>query len=128
MCYIKNLLGETEKKTWIQWRMAFPAEYEELTNIADDPQNVLSQIRRMFLLEDPVTGSIEEQNRAYNDLERLSCYNVKDLFDYINDYKVLAAKSGRMYISPELSEKIFRKMPPLIGKELEQASQDLRGT
>jgi len=26
-----------------------------------------------------------------------------------------------MYISPELSEKFFRKMPPLIGKELEKA-------
>ncbi|WOL20207.1 hypothetical protein Cni_G29011 [Canna indica] len=121
MCYIENLLGETEKKTWIQLRMAFPTEYDELTNIADDPQNVLSQIRRMFLLEDPTTGSTEEHNRAYDDLERLSCHNVKDLFEYINDYKVLAAKSGRMYVSPELSKNFFRKMPPIIGKELESA-------
>ncbi|KAJ4791831.1 polyprotein [Rhynchospora pubera] len=119
--YIENLLGETEKKTWIQWRMAFPTEYEELVNIADDPQNVISQIRRMFLLEDPTTGSIEEQDRAYNDLERLSCHNVKDLFDYINDYKILAAKSERMFISPELSTKFFRKMPPIIGGEIEKA-------
>ncbi|KAJ1696695.1 hypothetical protein LUZ63_005207 [Rhynchospora breviuscula] len=119
--YIENLLGETEKKTWIQWRMAFPTEYEELVNIADDPQNVISQIRRMFLLEDPTTGSTEEQDRAYNDLERLSCHNVKDLFDYINDYKILTAKSGRMFISPELSTKFFRKMPPIIGGEIEKA-------
>ncbi|KAJ4812318.1 polyprotein [Rhynchospora pubera] len=75
----------------------------------------------MFLLEDPTTGSTEEQDRAYNDLERLSCHNVKDLFDYINDYKILAAKSGRMYISPELSTKFFRKMPPIIGGEIEKA-------
>ncbi|KAJ4798521.1 polyprotein [Rhynchospora pubera] len=119
--YIENLLGETEKKTWIQWRMAFPTEYEELVNIADDPQNVISQIRQMFLLEDPTTGSTEEQDRAYNDLERLSCHNVKDLFDYINDYKILAAKSGRMFISPELSTKFFKKMPPIIGGEIEKA-------
>ncbi|KAJ4748510.1 polyprotein [Rhynchospora pubera] len=119
--YIENLLGETEKKTWIQWRMAFPTEYEELVNIADDPQNVISQIRQMFLLEDPTTGSTEEQDRMYNDLERLSCHNVKDLFDYINDYKILAAKSGRMFISPELSTKFFRKMPPIIGGEIEKA-------
>ncbi|KAJ1689262.1 hypothetical protein LUZ63_013417 [Rhynchospora breviuscula] len=119
--YIENLLGETEKKTWIQWRMAYPTEYEELVNIADDPQNVISQIRRMFLLEDPTTGSTEEQDRAYNDLERLSCHNVKDLFDYINDYKILAAKSGRMFISPELSTKFFRKMPHIIGGEIEKA-------
>ncbi|KAJ1704193.1 hypothetical protein LUZ63_003972 [Rhynchospora breviuscula] len=101
--------------------MAYPTEYEELVNIADDPQNVISQIRRMFLLEDPTTGSTDEQNRAYNDLERLSCHNVKDLFDYINDYKILAAKSGRMFISPELSTKFFRKMPPIIGGEIEKA-------
>jgi len=119
--YIENLLGETEKKTFIQWRMAYPAEYEELTAIADDPQNVLSHIRRMFLMEDPTTGSTEEQDRAYNDLERLTCNSMRNLMDYINDYKVLAAKSGRMYISPELSVKFFRKMPPLIGKELESA-------
>ncbi|KAJ3685689.1 hypothetical protein LUZ61_014853 [Rhynchospora tenuis] len=119
--YVENLLGETEKKTWIQWRMAYPTEYDELTNISDDPQNLLSQVRRMFLLEDPTTGSTEEQDRAYNDLERLSCHHVKDLFDYINDYKVLAAKSGRMYISPELSVKFFRKMPPIIGSEIEKA-------
>ncbi|KAJ3700824.1 hypothetical protein LUZ61_004529 [Rhynchospora tenuis] len=119
--YVENLLGETEKKTWIQWRMAYPTEYDELVNISDDPQNLLSQVRRMFLLEDPTTGSTEEQERAYNDLERLSCQHVKDLFDYINDYKVLAAKSGRMYISPELSVKFFRKMPPIIGSEIEKA-------
>ncbi|KAJ3708513.1 hypothetical protein LUZ61_012218 [Rhynchospora tenuis] len=119
--YVENLLGEIEKKAWIQWRMAYPAEYDELVNISDDPQNLLSQVRRMFLLEDPTTGSTEEQDRAYNDLERLSCHHVKDLFDYINDYKVLAAKSGRMYISPELSVKFFRKMPPIIGSEIEKA-------
>ncbi|KAJ3689111.1 hypothetical protein LUZ61_018275 [Rhynchospora tenuis] len=119
--YVENLLGETEKKTWIQWQMAYPTEYDELVNISDDPQNLLSQVRRMFLLEDPTTGSTEEQDRAYNDLERLSCHHVKDLFDYINDYKVLAAKSGRMYISPELSVKFFRNMPPIIGSKIEKA-------
>ena len=121
--YIENLLGEIEKKIWIQWRMACPEEYETLVNIADDPQNVLSQIRRVLLLEDPYQGTTDEQDRAYQDLERLSCDNVKDLFFYMNDFKVLAAKSGRMYISTELSSKFFRKMPPIIGKELEQAFQ-----
>ncbi|KAJ3706170.1 hypothetical protein LUZ61_009875 [Rhynchospora tenuis] len=119
--YIENLLGEIEKKMWIQWRMIYNAEYEELINIADDPQNVLSQIRRMFLMEDPATGSTDEQNRAYQDLERLSCNYVKDIFNYINDYKILAAKSGRMYVSEELSVKFFRKMPPILENEIEKA-------
>ena len=37
MRFIENLLGETEKKIWIQWRMAFKEQYAILTNIADDP-------------------------------------------------------------------------------------------
>ncbi|KAJ4782008.1 polyprotein, partial [Rhynchospora pubera] len=122
--FIENLLGDVEKKMFIQWRMAYPHEYEELIAVADDPQNVISCIRRMILLEDPYQGSTEEQTRAYQDLERLSCNHVKDLFNYMNDYKILAAKSGRMYISSELSEKFFRKMPPLIGQELEKAFLD----
>ncbi|KAJ4765223.1 polyprotein [Rhynchospora pubera] len=119
--FIENLLGDVEKKMFIQWRMVYPHEYEELIAVADDPQNVISCIRRMILLEDPYQGSTEEQTRAYQDLERLSCNHVNDLFNYMNDYKILAAKSGRMYISSELSEKFFRKMPPLIGQELEKA-------
>ncbi|PKU67955.1 hypothetical protein MA16_Dca006990 [Dendrobium catenatum] len=122
--FIENLLGEIEKKTWIQWRMAFELDYEALVNIADDPQNVLSQIRRIITLEDPYQGSTEEQNRAYLDLERLSCDQIKNMFEYMNDYKVLAAKSGRMYISSELSEKFFKKMPPLLGEEVEKAFKE----
>ena len=117
--FIENLLGEIEKKIWIQWRTEFKEEFNQLVEIADDTQNVISQIRRVLLLEDPYQGTTDEQDRAYQDLERLSCENVKDLFLYMNDFKVLAAKSGRMYISSELSEKLFRKMPPLIGKKLE---------
>ena len=121
MMFIENLLGETEKKIWIQWRMAFKEQYAILTSITDDPQNVISQIRRVMLLEDPYQGTTDEQDRAYHDLERLSCNNVRDLFSYMNDYKVLAAKSGRMYVNEELSAKFFRKMPSLIGNELEEA-------
>ncbi|WOL01110.1 hypothetical protein Cni_G09823 [Canna indica] len=87
VCFIENLLGENEKKMWIQWRMAYPNEYDELVNIADDPQNILSQVRRMILLEDPTTGSIEEQNRAYEDLERLSVKLSFNMFKiYLNSH------------------------------------------
>ena len=51
--FIENLLGEVEKKTFQQWRTAYPTEYESLVSIADDPQNILSQIRRIITLEDP---------------------------------------------------------------------------
>ncbi|PKU64898.1 hypothetical protein MA16_Dca024534 [Dendrobium catenatum] len=34
--FIENLLGEHEKKVWIQWRMAYENEYVALVNITDD--------------------------------------------------------------------------------------------
>nr|BDT80144.2 P3 [Jujube associated badnavirus] len=118
--FIENLLGEIEKKAFIQWRMMYPDEYQRLINIGDDTHNILSQIRRIITLEDPAAGSTIEQDQAYLDLERLSCEHMKDLIPYMNRYKVLAAKTGRLFINPELSEKFFRKMPALIGKHLEQ--------
>ncbi|ACV74337.1 putative polyprotein [Pelargonium vein banding virus] len=122
--YVENLLGESEKKIWQQWRTTYTKEYEELVAIADDPQDITSQVRMVITLEDPYRGSTEEQSRAYLDLERLVCDDIKDILPYLNDFKVLAAKSGRMFTSPELSEKLFRKLPPLIGGEIEAAFKE----
>nr|UNA88853.1 polyprotein [Jujube mosaic-associated virus] len=118
--FIENLLGEIEKKLFVQWRMMYPDQYQRLIAIGDDTQNILSQIRRIITLEDPATGSTAEQDQAYLDLERLSCEHMKDLIPYMNRYKVLSAKTGRLFINSELSDKFFRKMPTLIGKHLEQ--------
>nr|UUL70693.1 polyprotein [Taro bacilliform virus]WIF19196.1 polyprotein [Taro bacilliform virus] len=119
--YMENLLGEMEKKTWIQWRTTYVSEYNALVQQSDETQNLLSQVRRIFLLQDPFQGSTAEQDQAYNDLERLSCDNIKDLIPYLIQFRNLAAKSGRLFLGPELSEKLFRKMPALIGKEIEAA-------
>ena len=59
--YIENLLGEIEKKLFIQWRMAYPNDYEELVKIADDPQNVTSHIRHMFYLR--IHTKVQQKNK-----------------------------------------------------------------
>ncbi|QRN45547.1 P3 [Paper mulberry vein-banding virus] len=119
--FIENLLGEVEKKLFIQWRMVYTEEYEALVLQASDPQNVFSQIRRIITFEEPYQGSTLAQERAYYDLERLSCTDIRYVFQYMNQYKDLAVRSGRMFIDGELSQKFFRKMPPLFGKEIEAA-------
>nr|QUS52905.1 polyprotein [Theobroma cacao] len=119
--YIENLLGEIVKLTWLQWKLAFPVEYEGLITRAENTYNITSFIRRMIIFTDPGTGTTRAQELAYMDLERLSCNSPKDIFQYMNDYKVLAAKSGRMWIGTELSDKFFRKMPQMFGTELEKA-------
>ncbi|KAL9253944.1 hypothetical protein AKJ16_DCAP03422 [Drosera capensis] len=42
--YIENVLGETERKTWMQWRLPYPTEYEVMINTADDAQNLTEQL------------------------------------------------------------------------------------
>nr|QJC63475.1 polyprotein [Cacao swollen shoot virus] len=122
--FIENLLGETEKLTWIQWRMNYVTEYQQMLAQADGrqgTQNILSQLKRIFSLEDPASGDTRIQDTAYRDLERLTCNNVKDIVQFLNDYGRLAAKSGRMFLGEELSDKLWLKMPHELGTRMKEA-------
>jgi hypothetical protein len=119
--FIENLLGEVEKRIFQQWRTAYPQNYADMVAQGDDPVNVTGQIARIFTLEDPYAGTTEEQDRAYADLERLQCTDIKYIFQYMNQFKELAAKSGRIFLDADISDKFFRKMPPLHGKVIGEA-------
>ncbi|GJX30025.1 hypothetical protein Tco_0238104 [Tanacetum coccineum] len=54
--------------------------YSALEAIADEPQNITSQVRQLILLEDPYRGSTNEQDRAYRDLDRITCEEAKNLW------------------------------------------------
>lgn len=42
MQYIENLLGEDEKKIYLQWKGVYSNDYAVVEEIAEDTQNVLS--------------------------------------------------------------------------------------
>nr|ASD56981.1 polyprotein [Grapevine vein clearing virus] len=113
--YIENLLGPREREAWVTWRMAYDTEYRQLVELSGEPRNVTSTIKRVLGINDPYTGTTHIQNQAYADLERLQCKNLESVMPFLNSYFQLAAKSGKMWSSPELSEKLFRKLPPEIG-------------
>ncbi|GKA54326.1 putative polyprotein [Tanacetum coccineum] len=73
LAFVENLLGESEKLMWQQWRTAYPGAYSALKAILDEPQNITSQVRQLILLEDPYRGSTDEQDRAYRELDRITC-------------------------------------------------------
>ena len=59
LMFMENLLGETEKLIWTQWRMRYTNEYANLIAIGDGnegTQNIISQMRTVFTLEDPYQG------------------------------------------------------------------------
>ncbi|GJY08084.1 hypothetical protein Tco_0375138 [Tanacetum coccineum] len=43
LAFVENLLGESEKLMWQQWRTAYLGAYSALEAIADEPQNITSQ-------------------------------------------------------------------------------------
>ncbi|GJV61599.1 Orf y [Tanacetum coccineum] len=108
LAFVENLLGESEKLMWQQWRTAYPGAYSALEAIADEPQNITSQVRQLILLEDPYRGSTDEQDRAYRDLDRITCEDTKDLWSFLKDFRQLATKSGRLYF-PSTNGKLFAK-------------------
>nr|WIA47479.1 P3b, polyprotein [Andraeanum bacilliform virus] len=122
--FITNLMGNTEKLTFIQWRTSYPMEYESLKDQAlgdGGTQNVISQIRRIFFLDDAFQGTTRVQEAAYRDLEKLQCQNISGILKYLDDFKNLAAESGRLFVSPELSEKLWSKMPEGVGSKIKAA-------
>nr|GEY79299.1 TPA: orf y [Tanacetum cinerariifolium] len=111
LAFVENLLGESEKLMRQQWRTVFPEAYTTLEAIADEPQNITSQVRKLILLEDPYRGSTDEQDRAYRDLDRITCEETKNLWSFLEDFRQLATKSGRLYFL-STTEKLFAKLPP----------------
>ncbi|GJU87784.1 Orf y [Tanacetum coccineum] len=105
LAFVENFLGESEKLMWQQWRTVFLEAYSALEAITDGPQHITSQVRQLILLEDPYRGSTDEQDRAYRDLDRITCEETK---------------SGRLYF-PSTTEKLFAKLPPSLSKKIEES-------
>ncbi|GJW44470.1 Orf y [Tanacetum coccineum] len=103
-----------------QWRTVFPEAYSALEAIADELQNITSHVRQLILLEDPYHGSTDEQDRAYRDLDRITCEETKNLWSFLEDFRQLATKSGRLYF-PSTTEKLFAKLPPSLSKKIEES-------
>ncbi|AXS67831.1 ORF3 [Dioscorea nummularia-associated virus] len=110
--YVENLLGETVKLYFQNWRTAFPTEFQALIDIAEDTANITSQIRQIILGYDEYRGQTEMQNQALLDLEQLQITNMKDIEAYSTTFLALASRTGAAFLSPEISAKYFRKLPP----------------
>ncbi|GJX20683.1 Orf y [Tanacetum coccineum] len=120
LLYVENLLGEQEKLMWQQWRTAYAEAYETLIGMADDPQNITSQMRMVIMMEDPYRGSTERQDIAQRDLDRLTCEDTKDLWRFMHEFRILAINSGRLYF-PSTTEKYFSKLPPILSQRVQEA-------
>nr|AOV63232.1 polyprotein [Sugarcane bacilliform virus] len=129
MRYIENLLGEDEKKHFVEWRMKYTVEYETMKAQAlgdQGTQNIINQIRLIFFLENPQVGTTTSQDAAYKTLKSLVCTEMTDtaIYRYMNDYFHLSAKTGRAWASEELSKEFFTKLPRGLGDAVEKAFKE----
>nr|GEU79654.1 acetyl-coenzyme A synthetase, chloroplastic/glyoxysomal isoform X2 [Tanacetum cinerariifolium] len=79
--------------------------------------NLLGEKRHLILLEDRYRGSTYKQDRAYRDLDRITCEETKNLWSFLEDLSQLAIKSGRLYF-PSTTEKLFAMLSPSLFKKI----------
>nr|GEZ99090.1 hypothetical protein MA16_Dca005406 [Tanacetum cinerariifolium] len=116
-------LATQKHESELEWENPFAAKreaYSALEAIVDEPQNITSQVRQLILVEDPYRGLTDEQDRAYKDLDRITCEETKNLWSFLEDFRQLATKSGRLYF-PSTTEKLFAKLPPSLSKKIEES-------
>ncbi|GKC79554.1 hypothetical protein Tco_1130328 [Tanacetum coccineum] len=94
LLYVENLLGEQEK--------TYVATVENSI-----PRN-------------PYRGSTERQDIAQRDLDRLTCEDTKDLWQFMHEFRILAINSGKLYF-PSTTEKYFSKLPPILSQRVQEA-------
>nr|GEW13192.1 ORFIII-like polyprotein [Tanacetum cinerariifolium] len=71
-------------------------------------------------MEDPYRGSTNEQDKAYWDLDIITCEDTKNLWSFVKDFWQLAIKLGKLYF-PSTTEKLFAKLPPSLSKKIEES-------
>lgn len=118
--YIENLLGESMKLYFQSWRTEYPENYQQLITSADDTINVTTQIRQIIFGYDEYRGQTEMQLRAKDDLARLTISSMADIGPYSNTYLALAARTGEVFVNPEMSAQYFRKLPPPFNTRLQE--------
>ncbi|GKD99565.1 hypothetical protein Tco_1387549 [Tanacetum coccineum] len=105
---------------WQQWQTTYLNAYSALETIVDDPQNITSQVRQLILMEDPYRGSTDEQDRAYRDLDIITYEETKNLWSFLEDFRHLVIKSGKLYF-PSTTKKHFAKLPPSLSKNIKES-------
>nr|GEX52361.1 hypothetical protein [Tanacetum cinerariifolium] len=59
-------------------------------------------------------------DRGLQDLDRITCEETKNLWSFLEDFRQLATKPGRMYF-PSTTKKLFAKLPPSLSKKIEES-------
>nr|GEY78068.1 reverse transcriptase domain-containing protein [Tanacetum cinerariifolium] len=107
LAFVENLLEESEKLMWQQWRTVFPEAYSTLEEITDEPQNITSQVRivlKCAKITKNRTISTQDQKPQRKARSR-SKFSVNNLTMKLNLSKV----KSRDYYCPKIKAKTIKR-------------------
>ena len=124
--YLKTFLGESTRALWESYKTNFRENYNGMLKLGANPYNFVNQISSFITGEDPNSGHLTIQQEALLHLEQMQIKDWRYIKEFCQSYYHFCAISGNGF-NQELGEKLFRKLPGSLGREIETSWRELKG-
>ena len=124
--YLETFLGESTRALWESYKTNFRENYNDMLKLGANPYNFVNQITSLITGEDPNSGHLTIQQEALLYLEQMQIKDWKYIKEFYQSYYHFCAIS-RNGFNQELGEKLFRKLPGTLGREIETSWRELKG-
>ena len=124
--YLETFLGESTRALWESYKTNFRENYNCMLKLGANPYNFVNQISSLITGEDPNSGHLTIQQEALLHLEQMQMKDWRYIKEFCQSYYHFCAISGNGF-NKELGEKLFRKLPGTLGREIETSWRELKG-
>ena len=97
-----------------------------MLKLGANPYNFVNQISSLITGEDPNSGYLTIQQEALLHLEQMQIKDWKYIKEFCQSYYHFCAILGNGF-NQESEEKLFRKFPGTLGREIETSCRELKG-
>ena len=124
--YLETFLGESTRALWESYKTNFRENYNGMLKLGANPYNFVNQISSLITGEDPNSGHLTIQQEALLHLEKMQIKDWRYIKEFCKSYYHFCAISGNEF-NQELGEKLFRKLPGTLGREIKTSWRELKG-
>ena len=124
--YLETFLRESTRALWESCKTSFRENYNSILSLGANPYNFVNQTSSLITGEDHNSRHITLQQEALLHLEQMQIKDWKYIKEFFQTYYHFCAISGNGF-NQELGEKLFRKQPRTLEKEIEGSWKKLKG-
>ena len=124
--YLETFLGVRTRALWKSYKTNFRENYNNILSLGTNPYNFVNHISSLITGEDPNSGHITLQQEALLHLEQMQMKDWKYIKELCQTYYHFCAILGNGF-NQELGEKLLRKLPRILGREIEASWKELKG-